>query len=109
MSVSITYKEYNTDEAVSLSVVGDSELHELWIPIIQECGLEYMDYVVTAGLSLDSDNYYDVLSEVRQLLAELEQRQEFRDDITNPVFRCRRLLEVLEAHSPERGAELYIG
>ena len=46
------------------AVVGSAELARLWRAIIDEQDLGYVDCVATAGLSIDADNYADVLREL---------------------------------------------
>lgn len=90
-------------------VVGDTELNEVWKPIIERNDLHYLDYIVGAGIGLDADNYLDIAGEVRVLLDALESGYPYVDDIVNPVFRCRRLLRIINEFSPENGLSVYIG
>jgi len=96
-------------QATSFPVVGNSELNALWKPIIERNGLHYLNYVATAGLRIDAENRADVLAEIQVLRKELESVREYENDIANPVFRCRRLLDIVTNHNPEDTMELYIG
>ena len=109
MAISVVLKTPSAPEEVSFSVVGNSELNGLWKPIFAEHGLSYLDYCAGAGLRIDRDNFGEVVSEIRVLLTELSQRFEYSCDITNPVFRCSRLLNLLETNPPESGTTIYIG
>src|SRR5262245_8534312 len=108
MSMSVVVRDSNNREE-ALSVVGSSELESMWKPILARRDLPYLKYIASAGLSIDEDNYKDVVGEIRVLLHELEVMCTYENDIANPVFRCRRLLEILESHPPSTHARIYIG
>lgn len=109
MSIAVYVQAVHPRSDATYPVVGSSELARLWRPIIDEQGLGYVDYVVTAGLSIDADNYADVLRELLVLRTALAALVAPQDDFTNPVFRCQRLIDVLTAHPPQSGDRVYIG
>jgi len=108
MSISAIVETPGGDKVI-FGVVGNTELVDTWQPIIRWLELHYLDYIVTAGLSIDRENYADVMSEVSKLLLELMEAFPYKDDVVNPVFRCKRLLHLLEANPPDSGAHVYIG
>ena len=109
MSVSVNLQTASPASETTYPVVGSSELARLWRPIIDRKSLGYVDYIVTAGLDIDAENYEDVLAELRVLCTEIESLVEPQEDFVNPVFRCRRLIALITAHPPQSGDRLYIG
>ncbi len=91
------------------SLVGNSELNALWKPIIERKNLYFLDYIVTAGLSINAENCDEVIEEVRVLLREIETLRQHEDDFTNPVFRVRRALSILESWNPHSDFTISIG
>jgi hypothetical protein len=108
MAISLFSTSDNSQQEV-ISLVGDSELQSLWKPIIEREGLYTLDYIVSAGLSIDNDNFREVIDELRVLLNKINLNREFVDDIGNPVFRIQRVLDILSKWGPGCGAKLYIG
>lgn len=98
-------------ETEIFSLVGSNKLRSLWMPIVSKRQLHYLNYIFTAGLGIDADNYADILAELEVLCAELENVREEVDDIVNPIFRCKRCLRILHEYDPVENpsVEVYIG
>ena len=90
-------------------VAGANELDELWTPIIERHNLSYLEHAFGGGLSVTSENYLDLQTELSTLLNEVEKRVAFENDFVNPVFRIRRLQQHLTNYPPQSGTELYLG
>jgi hypothetical protein len=108
MGVSIHYGAADTESEV-IPLAGQQEVLDLWMPIIRKRGLDLLDYCMTAGLSIDADNYSQILEEVLIAQQEIESQIPFVEDPTNPVFRCKRLRDILLTHPPSKGYSVYIG
>lgn len=70
MSIAVYVRDRDGSERV-IPIAGASELASRWRPIIAARGLRYLDYMLSAGLSIDSDNHADVLAEIETLCREL--------------------------------------
>lgn len=103
------YCERAGEEKLYHVVAGANEIRELWMPIVQARGLYAIEHAFNCGLSLHRALLDQVLEELAIMLAELEARVPFEDDCINPVYRCRRLCDLLKKHPPEEGYEIYIG
>lgn len=107
MGVSIYIK--NNDECNSIvSLAGQSEVDKLWMPIVQRAGLQFFDLCFSAGLAVDQANYPNVLNEALVLLKGIEEIVEFLPDVGNPVFRCRRLVNLLTENPPDQHRQIYV-
>lgn len=93
----------------SFSVVGSAELNSLWKPIIERRGLHFLDYIVTACIKIDESNCDEIANELRVLMNELESIVPFEEDIVNPVFRCKRLLDIVTSFHENSKKEIHIG
>ena len=108
MSISLYLKSDESQQEV-ISLAGDSELRSLWKPIIEREGLYTLDYIVSAGLTIDSDNHPEVVDELRTLLNQVLLDYAFAEDVTNPVFRIQRVLDILSKWSTDCSINIYIG
>lgn len=97
-----------TGESTMIPVVGSTELESLWKPIIQQNELNYLDYIVTAGLSIDSENFLAVHNELKTLLSEIE-RHSSNVEEGSPAARCSRLVEIVSTFDPTSSTSIYIG
>jgi len=95
------------DEVVS--VVGNNELQQSWLSIVQDNELIYLEHAFGAGLSINDENYEGVIEETSRLLAIIRERTPFDNNVTNPVFRCDRMLQLLKSNPPGSGTEIYLG
>jgi hypothetical protein len=107
MSVSL-YIE-NADGQESIPIAGQSEISEVWMPIIVRHELVCLEQCITGGLSIDPEIYSQTLEEVAILKDEFEARFSFSDEPANIVFRCRRLHRILSQHPPDDTTAIYIG
>lgn len=108
MALAVYLTKTDTNETSTVPVAGSTELESLWKPIIHENALSYLDYIVTAGLSLDGENYLSVQKEFRILLAAIE-TQYRRDEEGSPAARCTRLVELVSSFDPRGSTSIYIG
>jgi hypothetical protein len=109
MAIAAYLTDADTNVETSFSVVGASELDSLWKPIIRRRDLNYLGYLVTAGLSVDGENHAAICKELQILLEEIEAMYLYGDDAANPVFRCKRLLDAVISYGSAAVSELYIG
>ena len=93
----------------SASVVGNNELEQSWLPIVRLRGMHYLEHAFGAGLSINDENYKGVIGEAARLCDALREQRSYEDDITNPVYRCDRMLRLLNEYPPDSGVEVYIG
>jgi hypothetical protein len=108
MGVSIHYGDGDLDPSI-IPLAGQSEIDDLWMPIIRTRGLDLLDICMTAGLPVDTNNYSQLLEEVSTMQEKIESIRKYVDDPANPVFRCRRLYSILVNNPPSAGYEVYIG
>ncbi len=108
MGVSVHWSEKGNDGSV-LTVAGQSEVEALWFPIIRQKQLVWLELALTAGVSVDPENYSQLLEEVAIVQQEIESRTAFVEDPVNPVYRCRRLYAILVDHPPSKGYSVYLG
>jgi hypothetical protein len=108
MGVSIHYGR-GEDASAVVPLAGQSEIDQLWMPIIQKCGLVLLEVCMTAGLAVDAENYSQVLEEITTIQKEIEETISYVDDPTNPAFRCRRLHDIVSTHPPGKGFSVYVG
>jgi hypothetical protein len=108
MSVSLYLSRPEIADEVIL-LVGNNELHQVWLPIIQEKQCAFLEYALTSGLSVNIDNYEDILNETKILYLNLAENRLINDEITNPLYRCNRLLQLLIDNPPSDNYSIYIG
>jgi len=108
MALAVYFKNTGTDESNTIPIAGASELETLWKPIIHEKELSYLDYIVTAGLTLDGENYLAVQNELRILQTAIE-AQYCKDEDGSPAARCNRLVELVSSFDPGGSTNVYIG
>ena len=85
------------------------ELNQLWLPIAREKELHLVEFAITAGITLNKEYFQQMREELQTLLAEMEKVVPYEDDFVNPVFRCRRLIKLLDDNPPESGARILVG
>ena len=108
MGLAVYVKNTITNESTTIPVAGSTELESVWKPIIQQNELNYLDYIVTAGLSLDSENYLAVQNELQILLTAIE-TQSSKDEEGSPAARCNCLVELVSNFDPKGSTSIYIG
>jgi len=91
------------------SLAGYNEIQQLWIPYIKNVGLQYLDLCYSGGLKVDKENYANVVAEASMILKHIETSITYCDDPANPVYRCRRLIEILRRYPPSDEHEVYLG
>lgn len=96
------------EESQSYPVVGASELNQVWRPVIDQNDLQYVDCIVTGGLSLDAENYNDVLAEFEKLFEKLDSHDASGESSDSHKRRAR-LLEIVRSNPPGGRCEVYIG
>jgi hypothetical protein len=108
MGLAIYVTNATTNETTTTPIAGNTELESLWKPIIRQNVLSYLDYIVTAGLSLDSDNHLAVRRQLQVLLAAIETQCSI-DEKGSPAARCKRLFEIASSFDPNSSNDIYIG
>lgn len=108
MSVAMYLTRPNHPDEV-VSVVGNNELQQSWMPIVQANQLVYLEHAFGAGLSINDENHAEVIEETSRLLRLLGEAVQLEYDVTNPVYRCHRMLQVLMSNPPASGVSVYIG
>ena len=99
----------NSHEDWTLPLAGDGEIQTLWRPIVKEENLPLFDMCFTAGILVEDDSYSDILNEASVLLRCIESKVDYVDDSANVVFRCRRLVDILQKYPPNAGNRIYLG
>lgn len=108
MGVAVHYAKPGCDSQM-LTVAGQNEIDTLWKPLVKRLDLPLLDYVLSAGLSVDTTYHAQIIEEVKAICHAIEEEVAFVEEITNPVYRCRRLLSILQEYFPEQGCSVYIG
>src|ERR1700722_2957697 len=91
-------------------VAGQSELTDLWLPIVEKKGLDLIEVCVSGGLAVDDPEVYSqLLQQVSALLHETETREEPNQDPLSAIGRLKRFLKLIREHPPSSGSGLYIG
>ena len=108
MAVSV-YVEKVGNEPESYLVAFDSEVRSLWTPVINRRELHHLGYIVSACDWIDENNYEDIKAEVGVMLQELYARCEYEEDERNPVFRCKRLLDIIGRFNNDASLHISIG
>lgn len=109
MGIAAYLTDLATGEKSYFPVAGASELDSLWKPIIQRKSLGYLDYIVTAGLSIDEENQVFVRDELQILLAEIQRTFSGEDDGHYSIARCQRLFDVIANFDPQSAHQLHVG
>jgi hypothetical protein len=109
MSLAVFIRSSEPDSDRYYPVASSEEVASLWRPIIDRAGLNYLDYIVSAGLDLDDENFDTVLAELRSLVVELAKISKPASDFTSPLFRAERLVALVERNPPQAGRTVYIG
>lgn len=106
MSLSIYLRSHDGTER-AIPVAGSSELDSLWRPLIAAHDLHYLDYILSAGLSVNDDNYADVVAELETLCREIAAGADTAEHSARS--RCFRLLELVQLTPPGSAETIYIG
>jgi len=108
VGIAVYVENNNENKDGYFPVAGSTELESLWKPIIHENNLYQLDYIVTAGLRIDGDNYLEVLKEIR-VMQDIIERQYRKDEEGSPAARCSRLMEIVSTFEPTGPTSIYIG
>lgn len=106
MSLSLYLRSVDGAERV-IPIAGSSELESLWRPIIAAHDLHHLDYILSAGLSVNDDNYADVVAELETLCREIAVRIDAAEHAGRS--QCVRLLALVQTTPPGSAETIYIG
>lgn len=92
-----------------IPIAGLTELETVWIPIIREHQLVYLNHAISSGLSITEENKTEVLSELSLLMAALDDpiTQACQSGTQTTVAKIRRLIHRIRSSS--NSENLYMG
>lgn len=103
MSVALLLKNSSSDDTRLYPIATQERFVRVWMPAIEELGLEWVGLAET-GFLITIKNHPEVVSELRRLRAWFEARHD-----AHSVERLDRALPELEAFRFEAGSNAFLG